>query len=280
MNKNIRTLSVITTLFVAGGGVLAGCDPGEDPVVLDASINLPPDAACPTVFRDADGDGFGSPISSMQSCAAVAGFVANDDDCDDRPGVGDYINPFETEVCDGLNNDCNAATSENAICPSGCRVEVDTGNADRRYLFCGIATTLSWTSARTTCLNHGYKLARIDNGIENEFLRLTAIGRFGNAIVQWWIGGTDSDIESTEGNWEWSADNELFWVGNMPPFGTGGAPQAGRYTNWRPGQPDNGGTDPIARPDDCAAQLGPNYGNGTWNDEICTTALPFVCERY
>ncbi|AKF07552.1 BNR repeat domain protein [Sandaracinus amylolyticus] len=56
-----------------------------------------------TFYRDLDGDTFGSATSPMTACAAPAGYVANDDDCNDSCGS---CRPGGTEVCDGLDNDC------------------------------------------------------------------------------------------------------------------------------------------------------------------------------
>ena len=57
-----------------------------------------------TFYADSDGDGYGDPSLSTQDCSAPSGFVADDTDCDD----GVYaVNPGATEVCDGLDNDCD-----------------------------------------------------------------------------------------------------------------------------------------------------------------------------
>jgi len=58
-----------------------------------------------TWYADADNDGFGVPHVTHQSCANPAsGYVDNFDDCDD---IDPAVNPDATEVCDGVDNDCN-----------------------------------------------------------------------------------------------------------------------------------------------------------------------------
>jgi uncharacterized protein (TIGR03382 family) len=53
---------------------------------------------------DVDGDGFGNPVDVVRSaCAPPAGFVANNDDCDDNDSA---INPDAAERCNGLDDDC------------------------------------------------------------------------------------------------------------------------------------------------------------------------------
>ncbi|MCF8244873.1 MAG: hypothetical protein K9J37_09110 [Saprospiraceae bacterium] len=62
-----------------------------------------------TYYADADGDSFGDPAVSMLSCSAMAGFVLDNTDCDD---TNDAINPDATEVCDGLDNNCDGTIDE------------------------------------------------------------------------------------------------------------------------------------------------------------------------
>jgi hypothetical protein len=57
-------------------------------------------------YEDEDGDGFGTPQSKFPSCSPEppGGFVANGLDCDDK---NPDINPSATEICDGIDNNCN-----------------------------------------------------------------------------------------------------------------------------------------------------------------------------
>lgn len=66
-----------------------------------------------TFYRDADMDGHGNaaePISGV--CAAPAGYVANDTDCNDASAAS---NPGAPEVCDGIDNDCDTMVDEDTI---------------------------------------------------------------------------------------------------------------------------------------------------------------------
>ena len=55
-------------------------------------------------YRDADGDGFGTPMEVVESCTPVSGSSLLGTDCDDTRAA---INPAAAELCDGIDNDCS-----------------------------------------------------------------------------------------------------------------------------------------------------------------------------
>ena len=59
-------------------------------------------------YLDEDGDGFGV-NDTIEACAAPDGYTDNSDDCDDST---DAVNPDALEICDGLDNDCDAAIDD------------------------------------------------------------------------------------------------------------------------------------------------------------------------
>jgi gliding motility-associated-like protein len=73
---------------------------------LDNNCDLTIDEGFPLVsfYADTDGDTFGDPNNFIDACAAPPGFVANDTDCDD---TNNSVFPGATELCDGLDNDCD-----------------------------------------------------------------------------------------------------------------------------------------------------------------------------
>ena len=57
-----------------------------------------------TWYIDSDGDGFGSAEQTLESCFGEAGWVENDDDCDD---ADPETFPEGPEVCNGVDDDCD-----------------------------------------------------------------------------------------------------------------------------------------------------------------------------
>ncbi len=81
-------------------GVDNDCDEGVDED--DAS-----DAS--TWYRDADSDGYGDADDTRTACSAPTGYLADDSDCDDGSAS---VNPAATELCDGVDNDCDEGVDE------------------------------------------------------------------------------------------------------------------------------------------------------------------------
>ena len=73
-------------------------------------------------YADSDGDSYGDPGTTVEDCAQPSGYVSNDHDCDDSEAT---VYPFAPEYCDGLNNDCDAFTDENAVDASWWWADVD-----------------------------------------------------------------------------------------------------------------------------------------------------------
>ncbi len=69
-----------------------------------------------TFWPDLDGDGFGAGAAAT-GCELPAGFVQNNDDCDDSNPA---IHPDAVELCDGLDNDCDGGVDEGGVCGQGC----------------------------------------------------------------------------------------------------------------------------------------------------------------
>ena len=86
-------------------GVLAETCDGQDNDCDEAAD----EGLAATWFADSDGDGFGNPASGVETCDPEAGYVDNGSDCDD--GEAEAF-PGNSEVCDGLDNNCDGAQDE------------------------------------------------------------------------------------------------------------------------------------------------------------------------
>ena len=64
-----------------------------------------------TVYFDSDGDGYGNPYISQSVCPdnIPAGFVLDNNDCDDSNST---VYPGASELCDGIDNDCDGLVDE------------------------------------------------------------------------------------------------------------------------------------------------------------------------
>jgi len=219
----------------------------------DAGPGSSPDAGSGCTARwhpDADGDGYGDATVATTACERPAGHVSDGTDCDDSTG---WRHPGLAEYCDGIDNDCDAATGE--ICSSECKPRSYGGHV---YIFCDGDT--DFASAAGVCATQRMRLVKIDDAAENEGERTTAHAAHGSS-VDFWIGAND---RATEDSWTWP-DDTPFWRGRSSGSRVGGA-----YANWDPGEPNDDGTE------DCAEM----QSDGQWNDVPCRTVQEFVCERW
>lgn len=116
-----------------------------------------------TLYADADGDGYGNPaVTQTVPCGqTVAGYVANNTDCDDTPVTGFAIHPGATEIiCNGIDENCNGMTDDLGV-PSTPATSI-TSNAPFNEICVGtnvnltvnggsLGTGASWKWFSTNC---------------------------------------------------------------------------------------------------------------------------------
>lgn len=84
------------------------CDESVYAFALNALVTPPTQ-----YYTDTDGDGFGSSLDAgISSCSPVGGYVVNNGDCNDDNAS---IFPGSTEICDGIDNDCDVAIDEGLV---------------------------------------------------------------------------------------------------------------------------------------------------------------------
>jgi hypothetical protein len=64
-----------------------------------------------TFYADRDGDGYGVFHDTTDACSQPEGYAANPEDCDD---AADMVNPAATEVCNGVDDDCDGDLDEDS----------------------------------------------------------------------------------------------------------------------------------------------------------------------
>ena len=62
-----------------------------------------------TFYADADGDGYGDAASTTMACEAPEGYVSDATDCNDGDAS---VNPAGTEVCNGIDDNCDGNIDE------------------------------------------------------------------------------------------------------------------------------------------------------------------------
>ena len=70
----------------------------------DGTIDGPDSTDATPWHADTDGDGYGDSTDSIIECSAPTGYVADNTDCDDAATA---VNPAASEICDGIDNDCD-----------------------------------------------------------------------------------------------------------------------------------------------------------------------------
>jgi hypothetical protein len=120
----------------------AAAHPGADEVCdgldddCDGQVDEDDAVDAVTWYLDHDADGYGSDAVPHRSCVAPEGYAADAGDCDDREPLA---SPAGVERCDGLDNDCDDTTDEEAVDAVLLHADVDHdghGDPDVELLGC------------------------------------------------------------------------------------------------------------------------------------------------
>ncbi len=120
-------------------GLDENCDGTPDENPIDPS----------SFFADADQDGYGNLASSTLACEVPEGFVSDATDCDD---TSSSIHPGANELCNGIDEDCDASIDEDAINALPYFADADgDGHGDPATLFTGCTRPSGFVSQATDC---------------------------------------------------------------------------------------------------------------------------------
>ena len=72
-------------------------------------------ASCPTYYRDADGDGYGSTTDFVACYQPASGYLTSSGDCNDADAA---IHPGAVELCNAKDDDCDGKVDEVAQAPN------------------------------------------------------------------------------------------------------------------------------------------------------------------
>ncbi len=106
--------------------------------------------ASSTFYADVDGDGWGDPSAPTSACLQPEGTVADATDCDDGAAG---VHPGTTEVCDGVDTNCDPATDEDDSADADTWYADDDGDGygDPASTTTACALPVGYTSDFTDC---------------------------------------------------------------------------------------------------------------------------------
>ncbi|MEY4330367.1 MAG: hypothetical protein RL609_1115, partial [Bacteroidota bacterium] len=101
-----------------------------------------------TYFADNDGDGYGNPDLVVQDCNLPVGYVSDNTDCNDNNALVFFAS---TEICNGLDDDCDGLVDEGLTVTSIQPISVST-------------------ALYPTCSGNAIKSANLNNGTNSDLI--------------------------------------------------------------------------------------------------------------
>ena len=137
----------------AFGSFISDLAPGEYTVTVNdgesiVSVTVTITDNNTTYFADADGDGYGDPEIVIRDCTQPENYVTDNTDCNDSYNT---IYPGATELCDGLDNDCDGQIDDNVVYNSYYLDNDGDGYGDPNNIVSGCTAPSGYVSNNTDC---------------------------------------------------------------------------------------------------------------------------------
>jgi hypothetical protein len=160
-------------------GAIEACNARDDDCdgMIDEGVRDQP------AYPDRDGDGYGDPTGMPISDCTRAGYAANRGDCDDKDP---QVHPGASEVCNGLDEDCDRAVDERVKPTCG------VGSCARWSATCDVRDCTPGSPADERC-------DTLDNdcdGALDEALRCDLAGSGASMGVDSGLGGAGAPVQS------------------------------------------------------------------------------------
>lgn len=137
-----------TATVLAPGSYTVTVSDTNDGCTAEAIVTIASGAAPSTWYADTDNDSYGDPNNTVSDCNQPSGYVSDDTDCDDTNA---NVYAGATEVCNGIDDDCDGQVDEglNCSCSAGYNTNTCLGTSN----LWNDSSNWSLGSIPTTCDN-------------------------------------------------------------------------------------------------------------------------------
>ena len=164
--SNLRTPTIANATTASIGTYTVTLTKGDSIATASTYVDI---KAAQTFYQDLDQDGFGNPAVTKVACTAPPGYVAEAGDCNDRNAA---FNPLATEICDGLDNDCNGIIDDGLTPQNTYYKDYDKdGYGDRNSRLQACAVPVGYVADSSDCNDKNKAInpgaAEICNGLDD-----------------------------------------------------------------------------------------------------------------
>ena len=147
-----------------------------------------------TWYQDADNDTYGNPGVSVMACNAPMGYVADNTDCNDNNA---NVFPGATEICNGIDDDCDGQTDEGVLLTFYADTDNDTyGDPNVSVQAC--SAPMGYVTNNTDCNDMNANVYPGAPEICNNSMDDDCDGTTDEALITW--TGAGDGINWTDGN--------------------------------------------------------------------------------